>query len=382
MDPIWLVFLLPVAAASGWLARGGFTLSFRKRPKIPSVYLEGINYLLNEQHDKAIEIFINKLEVDSDTIEIHLSLGNLYRRRGDIERASLIHKNLMDRPDLNREHKVQAIFELGHDFYAAGILDRAENIFTELTQDTRYEERAYDVLRDIYEQEREWNDCIRMTNRLNRISSKDYSSLLAQYYCEKTEAAIQEGRYDAAEENISESLSANGNCIRAIIQSGRVKAIRGNHKAAIATWRTIQHKNPKFISETLDLIIESYKAIRETEELFDFLKKTAETNLDPQLAIAYVDVLEAHKEKENAEEFLADWIRKNSSLSCLLRFILMKIKSKDSEPNSDSMLIEGIINRQFKSGRRYECQCCGYSVKTLHWQCPSCRSWDTLTAAR
>lgn len=339
--------------------------------------------MANKQHDKAIEIFLKELEVDSDTIEIHLTLGNLYRRRGEIERASLIHKNLMERTDLTGDQKVQAIFELGYDFYTAGILDRAEKIFTELTQDGKFEEQAYEVLRDIYEQEKEWDSCIRITNILNQISSTDYSSLLAQYYCEKAEEAIREGRYDQAEENTLQSLKADSNCVRAIIQFGRVRAIRGDHKAAISIWRTIEKKNPIFISETVDLVVESYKAIHQPEELTNFLRRTAESTLDPHLAIAYVDALEGQQRKEFAEDFLTDWIRQNSSLSCLLRLILLKLNSKDSEePTSDFQLIEKIIKRQFESVRSYKCQRCGYSVKTLHWQCPGCRDWNTLMPSR
>ena len=383
MDPAWLILLLPIAAASGWIAANSSKFQWRRRSKIPSVYLQGINYLLNEQHDKAIELFLDMLEVDSETIEIHLTLGNLYRRRGEIERATLIHENLIDRSDLTGEQKIQAIFELGYDFYTAGILDRAEKIFTELSKDGRYQEQASEILRDIYEQEKEWNNCIKITNNLNQISSKDYSPLLAQYYCEKAEEAIREGRYDQAQEYLKESTSIDANCVRAILQLGRVKAIRGDHQAAILIWRTIEQKNPEFVPETVGLVTESYKAIHKTGELTDYLRATAEAASDSELAIAYVDALEAQKKDESAEKYLINWIRNHPSVHCLHRLILLKLKTPAGfVPTSDFKLIEKLIHQEIDTARRYKCQRCGYSVKTLHWQCPGCRGWNTIVADR
>ena len=383
MEPEWLILLLPLAAASGWFASNSLSFPWRKRNRIPSVYLQGINYLLNEQHDKAIELFLDMLEVDSETIEIHMTLGNLYRRRGEIERATLIHENLIDRSDLTAEQKKHAFFELGHDFYTAGILDRAERIFTELTDDSKFEEQAYEALRDIYEQEKEWDKCLKVTNKLNRSSSKDYSALIAQYYCEKAEEAIREGRYDVAEENIKESLSFDKHCVRAILQSGRVKAIRGDHESAISIWRELEQKNPKYVLETVDLVAESYKAIHQISELAEFLRTTAEATSDTDLAVAYVDALESQDKDDRAGEYLIEWTRSHPSLHCLHRLILLKLKeSEGKRPSSDFMLIETLIRREMESARHYACLRCGYTVKTLHWQCPGCRGWNTIMATR
>ena len=384
MDPIWLLLLLPVAAASGWLAASASKFPWRRNNRIPAVYFQGINYLLNEQHDKAIELFLDMLEVDSETIEIHLTLGNLYRRRGEIERATLIHENLIDRTDLTREQRIQAVFELGHDFYTAGILDRAERIFIDLTDDSKYGEQSQEILRDIYEQEHEWDNCIRITNKLNQISANDYSSVLAQYYCEVTEEAIREGRYDKAEQYLAESVAVDENCVRAILQSGRIKAIRGDHRKAIAIWRTIEQKKPEFVPETIDLVIESYKTLQESDELEKFLKNTAEAASDAQLAIAYVDALEARSGEEPAMDYILDWTRRHPSLHSLHRLVLLKLKEGDKMPSSksDLKLIENLIRKAIETARRYECQRCGYSVKTLHWQCPGCRGWNTITATR
>ncbi len=382
MDPIWLLLLLPLAAASGWFAASTSKFSWFRRRKLPAVYFEGINYLLNDQHDKAIELFLDMLEVDSKTIEIHLTLGKLYRKRGEIERATLIHENLIDRSDLTSEQRNQSYFELGRDFYAAGILDRAERIFTELMKDPEYQEQAHKNLIEIYEQEREWNNCIKVTNSLNQVSSNDYSSLLAQYYCEMAEEAIREGRYTPAEDYVEVAKAVDKNCVRAILQSGRIKALRGDHKSAIDTWRTIGQKNSRFVPETVSHVAESYKILKQTDELVEFLRATAEAATDGQLAVAYVDALESQNRAKSAEKFLTDWTRKYPSLHCLHRLILLKLKASEELNNSDEFkLIEKLIQQEIDAARLYQCQRCGYTTRTLHWQCPGCRSWNTIVGS-
>ncbi len=379
MDPDWLLLLLPVAAASGWFAAKKSDFLFFRRRKIPSGYLQGINYLLNQQHDKAIELFIDMLEVDRETIEIHLTLGRLYRSRGEIERATLIHENLINRSDLTEGQKAQALLELGNDFYTAGILDRAERIFIQLASDKRYQEQANEILRDIYEQEKEWDKCIQVTTRLTRISSKSYAYRLAHYYCEKVEESVQVGDYDRAEEYLAHAIAIDSNSVRAILQIGRVQAIRGDHRGAIATWRTLEQKNPNYVSETVGLVTESYKAINATGELTEFLRMSAEKASSVPLAVAYVDLLESQNNDSVAENFLVNWIRKHPSLHCLHRLILLKVKgSEDKNLTSDFALIEHLIRHEFESIRRYECRQCGYSTKVLHWQCPGCRGWSTI----
>lgn len=382
MDPVWLVLLLPVAAVSGWLAATVSRFQWPIRNRVPTVYLQGINYLLNDQHDKALELFFGGLDVDSKTIEIHLTLGNLYRQRGEIGRATLIHKRLIERSDLTGEQRNQAFFELGHDYYAAGILDRAEKVFIELLDGGKYQEQAHDLLRDIYEQEREWDNCIKITGSLSRISTSDYTPLLAQYHCEKAEEAIREGRYSKAEDFVNSAMDADDACVRAIIQSGRIKAIRGQHESAIDIWKKIEKINPKYTPETVSLITESYKVLHRPRELAEFLRDTAEAESDAQLAVAYVDILESLDESESAIEYLTSWIRLHPSLYCLHRLILLKLKGTVSTVPSDFELIESMIQKEIDTSRLYGCKRCGYTVKTLHWQCPSCRGWTTFEGKR
>lgn len=382
MDPLWLLFLLPTAAASGWLTARAARIQWRRRERLPAAYLQGINFLLNEQHDKAIEVFLDMLEVDTETIEIHLALGNLFRRRGEVARATRIHENLIIRSDLTSDQKMKAIFELGQDYYTAGIFDRAERFFSDLTDDRKYGKQAYEHLRQIYEQEKEWDKCIRVTRSLMKISPSEFSSILAQYYCEISEAAIAKGKYSVAEENIEKAIAADQKCVRAILQSGRLRALRGDHRNAISIWRTIEHKCPEYVAEIVDLVTESYRLLEQPEELEDFLRNISESVTDAQLAIAYVDTLETHRGIDSAEKYLTDWTRRNPSLHSLHRLILLKLKGNGSDPHSkDNKLIEKLICKSIEGQRRYKCQHCGFTVKTLHWQCPGCKSWNSIVSA-
>ena len=379
MDPIWLLVLLPIAAASGWFASQRNNLHLRKRDRLSSVYLRGINFLVNEQHDKAIETFLTTLEGDGETVEIHLALGSLFRKRGEIARATRIHENLLLRNDLTEEHKMHALFELGQDYYAAGLFDRAERFFNDLRKDSRYAEPANEHLLSIYEQEKEWDKCISVAYKLSKVSENNYSPIIAHYHCELAELAMTEGRYKVAASFINEAISIDNQCVRAILQLGRLKVIHGDHQGAIKTWRMVEQKQPEYVLEIVDLVSESYMHLQQDDELQAFLKINAETIPDVHLAVAYVDLLETRRNFKSAESFLTNWIRKYPSLYGLHRLILLKLSGNVSkEQSKDFELVKKMVQRTIESQRNYECSDCGFSMRSLYWQCPGCKNWNTI----
>ncbi|MEW8498538.1 MAG: tetratricopeptide repeat protein, partial [Candidatus Thiodiazotropha taylori] len=193
--------LLPVAAASGWFAaRRGVAVKSQKQPQeISPVYFKGLNYLLNEQPDKAIDLFIKLLDVDSDTVETHLALGNLFRRRGEVERAIRIHQNLIARPSLSREQRAQALLELGQDYMRAGLFDRAENLFIELTELKLHNEQANIYLLEIYQQEKDWKRCLEVADRITVSHYPALHNSIAHFYCELAEEQLRQQNMAAAE---------------------------------------------------------------------------------------------------------------------------------------------------------------------------------------
>jgi lipopolysaccharide biosynthesis regulator YciM len=200
-DLLWL--LLPLAAASGWLAaRFEQKRHARQSFDLPSAYFKGLNFLLNEQPDKAIEVFMRVLEVNSDTVETHLALGNLFRRRGEVERAIRIHQNLIARPTLDKEQRSHALLELGQDYLKAGLFDRAENLFLELAEIRAHSEQALKLLLHIYQQEKEWEKAISITRKLARVSGKNLDEMIAHFYCELADHDYARKNYSAAREHL------------------------------------------------------------------------------------------------------------------------------------------------------------------------------------
>ncbi|NNF96569.1 MAG: tetratricopeptide repeat protein, partial [Halobacteria archaeon] len=184
-----LFFLLPIAALSGWWLgrRSKARRQEESSLELPSSYLRGLNYLLNEQQDKAIDLFIQLLDVDNDTVETHLALGSLFRRRGEVDRAIRIHQNLIARPTLSKEQRMQALFELGQDYMRAGLLDRAETLLGELIGNEPHTVAALQHLLDIYQQEKDWDKAIQIAQRLESRTGQSKRNLIAQYYCEKAD---------------------------------------------------------------------------------------------------------------------------------------------------------------------------------------------------
>ena len=220
------------------------------RERIPSTChrrtSKGLNFLLNEQPDKAIEVFTHVLEVNSETVETHLALGNLFRRRGEVERAIRIHQNLIARPTLDKEQRSHALLELGQDYLKAGLFDRAENLFLELAEIRLHSEQALRLLLRIYQQEKEWDKAISSARKLARFSGENMNNVVAHYNCELAELAYANKDYSAARAFVREALSSDRKCVRANILLGDIEAEGNRHRDAIKAWKHIEEQGCPF----------------------------------------------------------------------------------------------------------------------------------------
>ena len=271
----WLWLLLPVAAASGWwvarsdILRRGTRSDF----SLSSHYFKGLNYRLNEQPDKAIEVFIRVLEVDNDTVETHLALGNLFRRRGETERAILIHQNLIARQTLSRVQRTQALLELGQDYMRAGLLDRAESLFQELLELDDHVVPALRQLVDIYQQEKDWDKAIATTHRLAAATGQRVHHVLAQYCCELAEQARADGDTARATRMIEQALKEDVSCVRASLLQGELAMEAGNYTAAIGAYKRVEQQDADYLSEVLEPLTVCCNAIDQREALIDYLQQ-------------------------------------------------------------------------------------------------------------
>lgn len=376
MDPLWLLLLLPLAATGGWVM-GHIDRALKQHDNLPGVYFKGLSFLLNEQPDKALQVFMDAADLDGETVELHLSLGNLYRRRGDIERATQIHRNLATRPDLDAEQRLQAVFELAQDYFKAGLFDRAERLFQDLREAPEHREDSCKFLLQLYDQEKEWGDAILMAEELARISGADLSADLAHYCCELAERAIADGKNARAESHLEAAFQYDPRCARAVIQSGRLASMRGNHANAIAIWRGLERWAPQALGEVVAHLANSYKALGDTGDYKKFLLQAVDANPDPRLLAALIDCL---KREGGGGEQLLELVRRRPSLEGLCE--LLKSRAADGVASErerrDFTVIADLISQVVGQGAAYHCHTCGFTATALHWQCPGCKSWGTV----
>ncbi len=379
-DLIWL--LLPVAAASGWfVARAE---SHRKSPKpggrfdLPEAYFRGLNFLLNEQPDKAIEVFIKVLEVNSETAETHLALGNLFRRRGEVERAIRIHQNLIARPSLDREQRSLALLELGQDYLKAGLLDRAENLFSELVENRMYSEQALRWLLSIYQQEKEWENAIATCRRLARITKTSMDYVIAHYYCELAEAKLKAGDHKAVRLYLRKAFAVDSKCVRASIVLGDLEAEEKRDPEALKAWKRVEEQDPLFLGEIAVRVADAYRRLGDETGLYEYFDGALERQQDNGLMLELVDIIKDRDGLDAAEKYVVNWLRRNPSVQGLERLIELNMLQSEGSARNDLLLLKGIIEHLGEKQQGYLCQQCGFRGTTLHWLCPSCSHWNTI----
>ncbi|WP_428624459.1 lipopolysaccharide assembly protein LapB [Sedimenticola sp.] len=377
MELFWL--LLPVAAASGWwaakrnISRQEVTVTERS----PG-YFSGLNYLLNEQPDKAIDVFIKMLEVDSDTVETHLALGNLFRRRGEVDRAIRIHQNLIARPMLNREQRAQALLELGQDYMKAGLFDRAESLFNELGEMNMFQAQALENLLTIYQQEKDWDKCLQVAKRLGQRTGKSRRRECAHYYCELAEEARFRKDLIKASQLLKKAQLSDEGCVRATILQGEIEASDGSAKNAIRILRQVEKQDPAYISEVLPAIIDCYREMGNRAELVRYLRQLYEKHHSVSSVLALTDFIQEDEGEEAAIQFLTGYLHAHPNLEGLDRMVTLSLKKGMSEGFESLLILQHILNKILENRAAYQCISCGFTAKTLHWQCPSCKAWSSI----
>ena len=375
-----LCLLLPLAFFSGW-----WVSKRRKRDQLVDStrsvnpnYFRGLNYVLNEQPDKAIEVFVKLLEVDSETIETHLALGNLFRRRGEVDRAIHIHQNLIARPNLGREQRGLALLELGMDYMRSGLLDRAEGLFKQLIELGDFENQASRQLLDIYQQEKEWKNAIIYARRLEATSSEKFDKVVAQFYCELVEECLSAGNVKNARENFRKALNIDPCCVRASILEAELLQSEKKFKSAIKAYKRIEKQDVKYLSEVIEPMLICYKEIGKTEDAIRYLKEMIEKygGITPMLFLT--ELLIEHEDKEESIKFLSAELRKRPTVKGVNRLLEYAIEKANGEVLDNLEMIRELTEQLIENNAVYKCERCGFDAKLLHWQCPSCKNWVTI----
>ena len=380
-DLLWL--LLPLAAASGWYVayRDHGRGHSPKSGGLSQDYYRGINFLLNEQPDKAIELFTQMLEVNTETVETHLALGGLFRRRGEVERAIRIHQNLIARPTLDNTQRSQALSELAQDYYKAGLLDRAENLFLELSEIPEHAEQALHSLMHVYEQEKDWDKAIAAGRRLAQTTGRNPESVVAQYHCELGERAFSAGNRAQAKACVVEALAIDPNCVRASILSGRIAVAGGQDREAITAWKKIEQQDAVFLDEIIDDIAAAFRRQHAEAQLHDYLYDVARRQPGMRTMLTLADLIGSRDGEAAAQAFITERLRQQPSVPGLKRLIDLQMNQDASSTHQTLDLIKGIIDLLAIQQEGYQCRVCGFRGQELHWQCPACHDWISMQPA-
>ena len=372
----WL--LLPLAALSGWFMRGRRESPHDAPDGFTTNYFRGLNYLLNEQPDKAIEVFLKIAEVDSNTVETHLALGSLFRRRGEVDRAIRFHQNLISRPGLSDEQKKQALLELGEDFMRAGLLDRAEKLFVELVEAESYTPSAIEHLIAIYQQERDWQHSIEYAKRLQEVSGRDMRPVTAQFYCEMAQTALNDGQPDVALSNLKRAQRTHSGCVRASLMEGRIALVQGDYDRSIKALQRAVDQDLDYLPEVLEPLLTAYAKADREDEAIAYLKQTLTRyrGISPVLALA--EFVQRREGKQAAVDFIGEQLKIRPSVRGLDYLIGLNLRDSDGQARENLLILSELTSRLLANKPVYRCGHCGFGARSHHWQCPSCKQWNSV----
>ncbi|HNP36402.1 MAG TPA: lipopolysaccharide assembly protein LapB [Woeseiaceae bacterium] len=372
-----LAGLFLLLAAAGWaMGRFGERDEVEPPPPLNIDYLKGLNFLLNEQTDQALEHFLKMVRVDDKTIETHFALGNLFRRRGEVDRAIRIHQNIIARPDLAAEQRDQALLALANDYLKAGLLDRAEKLFVRLSEGSRYQVDALDKLIRIYEQEKEWQKAVDAAQQLAVLSGRSLVLQIAHYYCELAEAAARHKDFDLAREYVKKAQSGRPRTLRGSLVQAHIAQQTGDSGTALRLYQQIVEEHTYLISEALPATV----AICTDEDQLDVLDQAIRTMLEknPEMRslVAHTAVVNDIGDIPIIDECVEMYLASEPTLA---EFIDLQTVSADDE--EATARVRRALSKLARSTPRYQCRECGFSSQRLLWQCPSCRSWETQRPA-
>jgi len=379
----WWLLALPAFFGLGWLAaRIDIRQLLRESRTVPRSYFRGLNYLLAEQPDKAIEAFVEVVRVDPETVELHFALGALFRRRGEYDRAIRMHQILLERADLAPEQREQALYELGLDYLKAGILDRAEELFGRLLDTGRAAEARAQLL-EIYQAEKDWTRAIETARRLEAESGEPRAREIAQFLCEQASAEAARSNPERARALAEEALSLSRRCVRASLILGDLAREAGRLDEAIAHWMRIEQQEPAYLALVAHRLLEAHRQAGRLDEGLRLLAGYLERYPSLDLLDAVFRLTLEARGAEAAYRLVREELRRNPTLLGLDRLLEAQIAS-DAHPERrrDLELVRNLIHGHTARLARYRCERCGFRARQFHWRCPACGEWESYPPRR
>lgn len=380
-----LFLLLPVAAAYGWYMgrRSAQQSKQDDASRLSRDYVTGVNFLLSNQQDKAVDLFLDMLKEDTGTVEAHLTLGNLFRSRGEVDRAIRIHQSLMESASLTYDQRLLAVQQLGRDYMAAGLYDRAEGMFKQLVDETDFRLSALQQLLQIYQATSDWQSAIEVAERLVKLGKEKHRGEIANFWCELALQQMAGNDLDKTMALLKKGAAADRNSARVSIMMGRVWMEKGDYAKAVESLERVIEQDKELVGETLEMLQTCYQQLGKTDEWEAFLRRCAEENTGATADLMLAQILEQREGVDAAQNYVTRQLERHPTMRVFHKLIDYHINEAEEGRAKESLgVLRHMVGEQVRSKPRYRCQKCGFTAHTLYWHCPSCRSWSTIKPIR
>ncbi len=381
MGDLLVGILLFIAIVIGWLlgkAERRKTNHDEPAASVNKGYFDGLNLLLNQKQDEAVDLLLKTLDVSGDTFETYIVMGSLFRRRGEVDRAIRIHQDLLARTDLSKLQHSAVKLELARDYLKAGVLDRSERLLKEIAEESSPNQVvALEHLLTIFEQEKEWEEAADVANRLVS-AGKSVQQRLAHYYCELAEQNLKAGDIVHARRDLKKALQTDKYCVRASFVTAELESQSSNPREAIKALRKVVDQDPRYVPDTLPMLIENYHQVGQVDELSKYLFECLEKTPSISIVIELSKLVNQLEGEEAGAYVLSEYLKKRPSVKGLDRLISQQMDHAQGKEKENLAILQAFTQRLVKDKPIYRCEECGFDGKTLHWQCPTCKSWGAV----
>jgi len=374
--PFWVTLVATLAL--GWgvtVAHGQYRR--RRRARRRARYLEGLRFLLDDEPDRALEIFLGIAALDDETVDTHFALGSLYRRRGEVDLAIRVHQHIVGRTGLDPRHRDAALTELARDYFRAGLYDRAEKLFLQLADSGLEPAVALSYLVRIHELQHDWAEAAAMHERLRAVGVPEQPGAIAHYYCEMAEAAIAEGKLDAAREHLRSARREQKDFGRSTILRGDLARMQGEPQLAVQLYRRVVRRDFHLLPLVLPRLAEAARQAADPDAFDAALRELLQNGVGNRSEIAYAAIVSGYFDDPVILECVRELLVTDSDLRDLTGALL----PAGAEPSLEQLrAVAGALRNVVLRHARYRCSVCGIDSSSFLWQCPGCKSWDTLRA--
>ncbi len=380
-----LFLLLPVAMGYGWfMGRNSVKQNDHSAKQELSIkYSTGLNYLLSNQQDKAIDFLLEALKVEDDSVEAHFAMANLFRRRGELDRALKVHEHLVRQKHLPNSAKQQAVFELAKDFLSAGLYDRAEAMFHKLLKSKIYGLKSLSALMQIYQSTKDWQQGIALKKAIAKTQDKKLLHTLANFYCELATIALEQDKFIEVIELLENALNHDPNSSRANWLMAQIYENHQQYNEACLCYKAIYEQDKEFFPDVIEKMFLCYQALDAEKEFFQFIRKVYDETGSTSALIKYLSHIEQSKGSNHAKNFILSALKRRPTIRGFKHFVKMQMGDSQPESTTDNLeVITELVAAYLNVKHRYSCRNCGFNSGTHYWSCPSCHDWEQLKPVR